>query len=198
MNSIIRSIGIVPLLRRIVPLEILKEAAYVNRYTRGKVSFRWNTRCFDQFGNLKWDELEVANLLHDEGEQAILQAVYDEQYSVPANYYIGLDNRGTIAEADTLSSLSGEPAVGGYARQAVASDNTDWTVSKPATDYQAKSKTVTFTPSGADYPAVQNMFLCDVISGAGGKIHASVALSASRTVLDGDSLNTDITILLSE
>lgn len=159
---------------------------------------RWNIVCRDKYGNIKWQEINVANLLHDEGEQAILQAMFSEAYTVPAAYYIGLDDRVTIAEADTLASLAGEPGVGGYARQAANSDAVDWTISIDTGDYQAKSKTVTFTPSGADYPTVRNMFLCDVSTGTAGLIIASVALSQSRIVLDGDSLNTDITIKLSE
>lgn len=164
----------------------------------GKVSFKWNIRCLDSDGGLKWEELLVRNLLHDEGEEAILGAAYTEGYTVPAAYYIGLDDRASIAEGDSLTDLVGEPAVGGYARQAVNSDATDWTLEQDAGDWQVVSKTVTFTPSGASYPAVLNMFLCDVATGTSGKLHASVALSQERTVLDGDSLQTDITIKLSE
>lgn len=158
----------------------------------------WDVVCRDKYGNIRWEERNIHNLLHDEGEESILKAVFSEAYTVLANYFIGLDDRVTIAEADTLTSLSGEPGVGGYARQAVASDATDFTITKPASDWQAVTKTVTFTPSGANYPSVRNMFLCDVVSGTSGKLFASVALSQARVVLDGDSLDTNLTILLSE
>lgn len=198
MSLLISSIVIVPLLRRIIPAYILEEAAYVEKHIRGKASFIWNASCYDSLGNIKWEELLVRNLLHDEGERDILQAAFSEAYSVPVSYFIGLDDRVTIAEGNALTNLAGEPAVGGYARQGVTSDATDWTITQDGGDYQAKSKTVTFTPSGADYPTVRNMFLCDIVSGTAGDLFASVALSQSRIVLDGDSLDTDITIKLSE
>lgn len=162
----------------------------------------WNVRCFDRDGNLKWEELDIHNVLHDEGEQAILQAFFDEQYTVPANYYIGMDDRASLAEGDTLTTVNAtEPSGNGYARQPVASDNVDFTIEQDGGDWQAVSKTVTFTASGGPIPAagvVDNMFLCDVVSGTGGKLIASAGLSTSRTILVGDSLITDITTKLSE
>lgn len=158
----------------------------------------WDVVCRDKYGNIRWEEINIHNLLHDEGEESILKAIFSEAYTVPANYFIGLDDRVTIAEADSLTDLSGEPVVGSYARLAVASDAIDFTVSIDSNDWQAATKTVTFTPSGANYPSVRNMFLCDVVSGTSGKLFASVALSQARVVLDGDSLDTSLTIKLSE
>lgn len=196
MRSIVTRL-VVPALLKALPLEALREISQAVSHGR-HVSFMWNMRCVDRAGNLKWEENFVKNLLHDEGENDILSAMFDEIYTVPANYYIGLDDRGSIAEGDSLTDLVGEPAAGGYARQAVASDDTDWTIAPDSGDAQAVSKTVTFTPSGAAYPAVLNMFLCDVVSGTGGDLIATVALSQERTILDGDSLQTDISIKLSE
>ncbi|MFX1300371.1 MAG: hypothetical protein ACFFDE_05455 [Promethearchaeota archaeon] len=149
-------------------------------------------------GEVIWEEEITANILHDEGEQFIVQVVFSEAQSVPAAYYIGLDNRSSPAEADTLTELSGEPSGNGYARQAVNSDATDWTVTQEGGDYQAKSKTVTFTASGGSWPSVQQMFLCTVASGTAGKLIATAALSAARVLQDQDSLQTDIAIKLSE
>jgi hypothetical protein len=118
--------------------------------------------------------------------------------SVPTAYYIGLDNRASPAEADALTSLSGEPSGNGYARQAVNSDNTDFTVSQEGGDYQAKTKTVTFTCTGAAWPTVSQMWLCTVATGTAGKLIATAALTAARTLQPDDSLQTDIAIKLSE
>lgn len=159
----------------------------------------WNVRCFDKQGNLKWEESGIHNLLHDEGEQWMLEVAFSEAQSVPVSFYIGLDNRASIAEGDVLPPAN-EPAGNGYARQAVNSDATDWTVSLDAGDYQAKSKIVTFTASGGPIPAagsVANMFL-GTTSDNTGRLLASVALSIARTIANGDSLDTDITIKLSE
>lgn len=167
---------------------------------RGKKGLHsiWDIVCRDKYGNIKWGELNVHNLLHDEGEESILKAIFSKTYTVTANDFIGLDDRVTIAEADTLSSLSDEPAVGGYARQPIATNAVDFTISQDSGDWQAVTKIVTFTPSGTNYPSVRNMFLCDVVSGVGGKLFASVALSQARVVLDGDSLDINLTIKLTE
>jgi len=162
---------------------------------------RWNVKGVDRDGNPQWDELGIHNILHDEGEQIILQAFFDEQYTPTASYYISLDDRASLAEADTQGTMNAtEPSGNGYARQAVSTDTSGWTISVSG-DYQAASSTETFTASGGPIPAtgvVDNMGLSDTVSGTAGNMIASVALSTSRTITDGDSLQTDITIKLSE
>ena len=158
-------------------------------------------------GKVIWEMESCFNILHDEGEQAILSAYFATAMTgygaPPANLYLGLDARASLAEADTLASLSGEPAVGGYARKALSTAGTgvagqDFYINQPAAYYRADSKTVTWTASGADYPAVTKIFLCTVLSGTAGKLISSLALSGSRTVLDGDSLQASMQIGLSE
>lgn len=159
----------------------------------------WNIRCFDKDGNLKWEEGGARNIFHDEGEQFILEVTFSEAQTVPVTYYIGLDDRAALAEGDVLPPAN-EPSGNGYARQPVTSDATDWTVSQDVGDYQAKSKTVQFTASGGPIPVagvVDNMFLSTTLNDTG-KLVASVALSTSRTIADGDNLQTDITIKVSE
>ena len=164
-------------------------------------------RHFDKNGNLLWEDLGRDNLLHDEGEQAILSAYFATAMSgygaPPANLYLGLDARVTPAEADTLSSLSGEPSGNGYARSALATGGTglsgqDFYINQPAAYYRADSKTITFAASGGNWSAVTQLFLCTVSSGTAGKIIATVALSASRTLLNGDSMQASIYAGLSE
>lgn len=149
-------------------------------------------------GSLLMAGANLPNIWHDEGEEYLVKVAFSEELSVPANHYIGLDDRVALAEADVLTSLSGEPAVGGYARQAVPTTAVGYTASQVAGNWQAKTTTETFTPSGANYPAVRNCFLTDQASGTVGDLYCSIALSASRTVLDGDSLNVDMTISISE
>lgn len=165
----------------------------------------WHT---DKFGRVLWEMTEdIRNILHDEGEQALLSAYFATAMSgygaPPANLYFGLDARGTPAEADTLTSLSGEPSGNGYARQAASTAGTglsgqDFYINQPAAYYRADSKTVTFTASGGDWTAVTQLFICTVVSGTAGKLIATKALSTSRTVTDGDSLNASMNIGLSE
>ena len=148
-------------------------------------------------GEVIWEDEYNENILHDEGEQFILQVVFDETASVPANYYVGVDARASLAEEDNLAAVSGEPSGSGYSRQAIASSVAGWTISQVGGNYQAASATATFTASGGDWTAVTKMFLATSSDGSG-KLIASVALSSSRTVLNGDSLTTSLTITLSE
>jgi len=157
----------------------------------------WTVRHLDAQGRLVWADAGH-NILHDQGEQFFCQALFTEEATVPENYYLGLDNRTSLAETDTLSSLSGEPSGNGYSRKAVASNATDFTVSQESGDYQAKTKTVTFTASGGSIGPVTKMFLCDAASGTTGKLIASRALSQSRTLADGESLECSFYIRFSE
>lgn len=146
-------------------------------------------------GESIWED-RISNLLHDEGEIYILANSFDTDHAsagVPASLYVGLDNRGTIAEADALTDLSGEPSTGSYARQAV-STTTGFTLAQASTYYAATAAAVSFAPSGANYTAVQNAFLCTVVSGTSGLLICSLALSQSRTLLDGEQL--DVTFVL--
>jgi hypothetical protein len=166
-----------------------------------------DVRCYDKYGNLKWEELGLKNILHDEGEQAILSAYFATTMSgfgpPPANLYLGLDNRASLAEADTLTSLSGEPSGFGYSRKALSTAGTglsgqDFYINQPAAYYRAESKVVTFTASGGAWGAVTKLFLCTVLSGTAGKLISSLPLSTTRTLQDGDSLNTSMYTGLSE
>ncbi len=166
-----------------------------------------DVRCYDKYGNLKWEDLGLDNILHDEGEQALLSAYFATAMSgygaPPANLYLGLDNRGSLAEGDTLASLSGEPAGLGYARKALSTAGTglsgqDFYINQPGTYYRADSKVVTFTASGGAWVSVSKMFLCTVLSGTAGKLIASLALTATRTLQDGDSLNASLYLGMSE
>ncbi len=159
---------------------------------------RWRIWYVDRYGRLLWKDAP-ANIFHDEGEDYVLSVVFDETETVVAAYSIGLDDRAALAEGDSLPP-GNEPSGNGYARQPVNSDATDWTIAPDAGDFQAVSKTVTFTAAAGPIPVagvVDNMFL-STTSDDTGFLVASVILSAGRTIADGDSLNTDITIKLSE
>ena len=162
----------------------------------------------DKNGNILWSAEGIDNMLHDEGEMAILSAYFATGLAgygaPPANLYFGLDARTTLVEADNLAALVGEvTTTSGYARQAVATTEAGTSgaafyINQPAAYYRADSKTVTFTASGAAWPAVKNLFLCTVSAGSTGKLISSLALTADRTLQDGDSLNASMYLGLSE
>ncbi len=162
----------------------------------------------DRNGNLLWSAENLDNMLHDEGEIAILSAYFATTMAAygapPANLYLGLDARTTLVEADNLAALVGEiTTTSGYARSALATagpgtTGQDFYINQPAAYYRADSKTVTFTASGAAWSVAKNLFLCTVSSGTTGKLICSLALTADRTLQDGDSLNASMYIGLSE
>lgn len=164
--------------------------------------FHMQSWATDAEGHILWSEGWVDNILHDEGEIYILSAAFDTDLTgygaPPANLYLGLDNRTTPAEADTLASLSGETSGNGYARVALSS-TTGFTISASAPYNQATSSTATFTSTGTIGPA-KNRFLCTHItattSGTGQRLIASVALSTTRTLNNTDVLNTNIVLQL--
>ena len=71
-------------------------------------------------------------------------------------------------------------------------------MSQESGDYQAKTKTVTFTADGGSIGPVTKMFLCDVASGTAGLLIASRALSQERTLSDGESLECSFYVKFSE
>jgi hypothetical protein len=144
-------------------------------------------------------------MLHDEGEQAMLSAYFATNYSgygaPTANQYMGLDARVTLTEADVLPVLN-EPSTFGYARGALSTSGTglagqDWVITQPGQAFQAQTKQITFSATGGSWGPVTKVFLATTVDDTG-KLIASVALSQSRTLNDGETLKVDITIALSE
>lgn len=145
-------------------------------------------RCIGSDGTLKWAEARH-NALIDEGEQQILD-VYLRGAAAPAGFYLGLTSMATLGETTTLATLTNEPAGNGYARQAINRDATadGWpTLALDSGDYQATGKTVTFTASGAGFGPVDKAFMATT-SDATGKLVSFTALSQSRTLAAGDTL----------
>ena len=141
-----------------------------------------------------WESPWVENALADEGEQNILE-VYFEGAAGPSGFHLGLVND-TPVETDGLADLTGEPSTGGYARQAIARNGTDWTGAADAGDWQETSKTVTFTASGGQIGPVTYAILATT-SDNSGLLVAYVALSTTRTLVDGDSLDASMRVKLS-
>jgi hypothetical protein len=158
-------------------------------------------------GKVIWEQRNLHNLLHDEGEQALLSAYFATAMSgygaPPANLYLGLDARAVLAEADDLTTLSNEEVGNNYARQALSTGGTglagqDFYINQPAAYYRADGKVLTFTATTAPWSAKLNMFLCTVASGTAGKLISSLVLTASRTLQIGDSLQASILTGLAE
>ena len=168
--------------------------------------------CYDKDGNLKWEEhnFNPRNIIHDTGEIAILSAYFatgmTNYGAPPANIYLGLDKRASLAEADTLATLD-ELSKSGYERKALATSGTgvsgqDFYINQPAAYYRADSATVTWT-AGEDWgTAIKNIFLCTDVTatsdGDGDHLIASLALSTTRLLMSGDILNGSMQVGISE
>ena len=180
-----------------------------------KYHSKWTVRHWrkDEGGiyRLIWEQIAVdENILHDTGQQAILSAFFATTYAnygaPPANLYLGLDKHAPLAEADTLATLD-ELAKAGYERKACSSAGTgaggqDWVIAQDAAYYAATSKTVTWTAGENWVDALKSIFLATdltaVVDGDGDHLISSLALSAERTLLNGDKLEGSMIIGLSE
>ena len=172
--------------------------------------FTADVQHLDKYGNIIWEEKGIHNIYHDEGEQNILYnsfATGSANWSVPANYYVGLDDRVALAEADTLGSLDDEPVGNGYARSPLSSSGTgaagqDFVISQPGEAYQFVTKDVVFTAAGGAWTDARNLFICThidaVASAVGARLICSLALSASRTLADAETLTCTFTLGVSE
>lgn len=130
--------------------------------------------------------IRIKNLLLKQGAQRTLQVTYQAAAATPASYYMGLTNV-TENWNSTLADLAaGEPVGNGYARQAIAKNNVDWTVQEVNGFMQALSKIVTFTASANWDKQWNRMFITDQAAGTAGYVWSVSGPAPSlRTVLTG-------------
>jgi hypothetical protein len=143
---------------------------------------------FDQDGNVTWFQRDVRNLLHSEGEEYILKAIFSNE-AKPINYYLGLDNRASVNVTDTMTTIvdsTTEPNINGYTRQQVSSSE-EFTVSTSDGVHVASGPVVLFSANGGSWGPVQNFFLTTQPD-ASGFLVSTVRFSEAQTVDDGESI----------
>ena len=148
-------------------------------------------------GKCIWAQYNVPNTWHQEGQEFILSNSFDTDYggTIPEFYYLGLDNRTTLAVTDTMASLAGEPTGDGYQRQAFSS-TIGFTIAADDSDaIVATSGIATFVATISQWGPVRNAFLTTQTDDDGYLI-ASAALSSQRTVIAGDSISVRINLSL--
>jgi hypothetical protein len=150
----------------------------------------------DKEGNILWQENNLNNIFHANGQLYLLNVAFNTASGVlvPTSYYLGLDNRVTLALSDTLANLSQEPTQFAYARQALSSLN-GFEVSQDTGNYKVTSNVVVFQATGGTWGPVRNIFLTNVASGTGYLI-SSVPLTTPRTVSDGTIITMKISLSL--
>lgn len=146
------------------------------------------------FAALLREQPYTQNALADEGEEDILD-VYFRGATAPSNFFLGLVND-TPVETDGLTDLTGEPSGNGYSRQTIPATAVGWpTLALDSGDFQADSTVETFTASGGSIGPVTYSFLATTVDNTGVLV-AYVALSTTRTLTDGDSLDVDYNVKL--
>jgi len=143
-----------------------------------------------------WQDENILNTLHAQGESYILQCAFDNSGTLPpANLYFGLDSRPTISVTDTLASVS-EPTGNGYQRQAV-STSTGFSIDIVSGIYRASSQVVAFSATGAGYGPVLNLFLATTTDNSGLLI-ASNPLTNPISLVAGDTVTMRMSLSLQD
>ncbi len=146
-------------------------------------TFHWKHIAADGTVLAEWD---TPNTLADGGESMFLDCTL-RATSCPTTFYLRLFND-TPTETDTLSALTGEPTTNGYAAQEITRNSSGWpTLALDSGDYQATSSTETFSASGGSWGPVTYAVLA-TSTDSSGKLIAYTALSTSRTLASGESL----------
>jgi hypothetical protein len=128
------------------------------------------------------------------GQQRLLQAAIQGVTLPITAFQVGLMDE-TPAYGANLASITTEPtAAGGYARQTLNANTTDWTVNSSGDEYYAESALLTFTATGADFSRTfSRMFLME---SAGELISYSSPLAAPLLLLDTQSFQARYQIYL--
>lgn len=145
----------------------------------------------DKNDKVLWDN---AAALINLGEEAILKSWFQNVANyTPSSFKLNLATDVTIAESGTTYTVVTGT---GYAEHTIARNETDWTASLNTDDWQVLSKNCIFTASGSDWTTAKKLVIeavlnsVDVLIGYGD-------LSEDRTIGDGESLTTSITLKLS-
>ncbi len=144
---------------------------------------------WDVSGKLVWEQKNIKNLLHQDGEEFLLRAAFTGgQVStiIPEDYFLGLDNRSVITVEDTMDDLLGEPSSGGYERQAISSSG-DFSINFEDSHFVATSPIVAFRATTGDWGPIKNLFLTTADDSSGYLISTAVldsvvSLSAGESV----------------
>jgi hypothetical protein len=149
-------------------------------------------------GKVKWEQYKVPNLIHSSGELYCLTALFSTVVTqIPANYYVGLDNRASPAATDTLANLSQEPSQFGYGRQPLSS-GTGFVVSITNDGiYQAVSNVLTFSAVSGTWGPVKNVFLATSADNTGLLI-STATLDGTHFLNDGEQLTLRIALTLKD
>lgn len=154
------------------------------------IEHRYHVECFDQFGNLKWED-HTHNLVMDVGLDEFLQRIYKSS-AFTADDLIGLtDDSPTIVAGDTMASHAGWVEAQGYS-ESVRQDFTPGTVASESVDNSASKASYSINATDT----IGGIFLCDddTKGGTSGILLGAAAFSGGdKAVANLDTLNVTLT-----
>ena len=146
--------------------------------------FTYKVECVGADGEVKWVE-EYKNLVTTVGKTDIIDK-YFKGSAYTAAWFLGLKGTGTAAVGDTLASHAGWAEVTPYTgnRSAI----TFGTTTGGSNTASAVSYAITSSAT------VAGAFVCSVNTGTAGTLYSAGDYSTPRSVVNGDTLNTTLTV----
>lgn len=147
-------------------------------------------------GNIVFCQKNIKNILHNSGEEFILRTLFDNLEKTQ-DYYIGLDNRSSLTQADSLNTAYIlEPNQNSYERQVSSIDEFSITTTLEG-NIQANSPIISFKAIGGSWGPVKNIFMATSL-GSNGYLISSASLSQSLTVNDGEIITMKMSFTLKD
>ena len=150
----------------------------------------------DKDGNILWSIDNLHNQFHTQGQEFILKAVFagSSGVTIPTTYYVGLDNRPVVNQADILANISGEPTTFGYVRQTLSSQ-TGFGAVFDMSNWKIITASLIFIAIGGSWGPVKNAFLTTG-SGSQGFLISTVPLPNVKTINSGETFSFKINLAL--
>ena len=153
----------------------------------------------DKDGKLLWEQRDIKNLLHTDGEEFILRLLFAGE-SLSSFYYLGLDNRSDVLAADTMTTVQNEgsePATNGYSRVVLTVASSFTIQLSSGGNTEALTPISSFSASGGSWGPIANLFLTTEADDSG-RLISTVSLSNAVTVGDGETLTVRMSLTLKD
>lgn len=147
-------------------------------------SMTYTVECFGADGELKWVE-EFKNLVTTQGKTDLIDK-YFKGSAYTAAWYLGLKGTGTAVVGDTAASHAGWSEVNPYAGNRPAITFGTTTGGSNTATVNSYACTSSATVAGA--------FIQSTNTGTGGTLYSAGDFGASRSVINGDTLNVTVTV----
>jgi len=149
---------------------------------------------YSKNGEILWSDTNLKNVLHTQGQEFMMKALFagSSGVTIPSTYHVGLDNRTTVNQADTIQNLVGEPVGSGYQRYSLSSQ-TGFGAVFDLSNWKVKSSTLIFNATGSGWGPVRNAFLTTA-AGNSGFLISTVPLSGVKTITNGESFTFKIVL----